>query len=65
MLKVLVFEPWYRKGRQHDCSRSPNKCNVVTIAGNAANIEREMRSQQTDGEEGHTVTLALMCAHMK
>ena len=56
MLKVLVLEPWYREGRQHNRSWSPNKCNVVTIAGNAANIEREMRSQQTDGEEGNTCT---------
>ena len=56
MLKVLALEPWYREGKQHDCNRNPNKCNVATIADNAANIEREMRSQQTDGEEGHTST---------
>ena len=54
MLKVFVLEPWYRDGRQQDCRCSPNKCNVVTIADNAANTEREMRGQQTDAEEGQT-----------
>ena len=30
--------------------------NILTIPDKAANIEREMRSQQTDSEEGHTAT---------
>ena len=51
-----TFEPWYGKGRQHDWRSRPNKYNVVTIPDNAANSEREMRSQQTDSEEGHTAT---------
>ena len=56
MLNVLVLEPWYREGRHHDYRWSPNKRYEVAIADNAANTELEMRSQQTDGEEGHTGT---------
>ena len=56
MLNVLVLEPWYREGRHHDYRWSPNKRYEVSIADNAANIEREMRSQQSDGKKRYTGT---------